>query len=119
MTAGILQPDAEQRALRILVQRRLTFAFYAKEFKQQLAPRWSGVLELAAALQVREGAKGANRSRAWAAFHNRPLGCWHDADYWAVAGGARKAVVTREQMFQKVIDPSVLVAAQFDVFLKG
>jgi len=27
--------------------------------------------------------------------------------------------MTREQMFQKVIDLAVLVAAQFDVFLKG
>jgi hypothetical protein len=116
MTAGILQPDAERRALRILVQRRLTFAFYVKEFKQQLAHRRSWLLELAAALQVREGAKG---SRAWAAFHERPLSCWNDADYWTVAGRARKAIVTREQMLQKVIDLAVLVAAQFDVFLKG
>ena len=119
MTAGILRPGAERRALRILIQRRLTFAFYAKEFKQELPPRRSWVLELAAALQVREWAKGAKGSRAWAAFYERPLGCWNDADYWAVAGGARKAVVTREQMFQKVIDLAVLVAAQFDVFLKG
>jgi hypothetical protein len=119
MMTGILQPDAERRALRIFVQRCLTFAFYAKEFKQQLAPRRSWVLESAAALQVREGARGANGSRAWASFYERPRGCWNDADYWTVASGARKAVVTREQMFQKVIDLAVLVAAQFDVFLKG
>ena len=119
MTAGFLQPDAERRALRILVQRRLTFAFCVKEFKQQLAYRRSWVLESAATLQVREGAKGAKGSRAWAAFYERPLGCWNDADYWAIAGRARKAVVTREQMFQEVIDLAVLVAAQFDVFLEG
>ena len=119
MTAGILQPDAEPRSLRTLVQDRLTFAFYSKEFKQQLAYRRSWVLELAAALQVREGAKGAKGSWAWAALHKRSLGCLNDADYWAVAGRAWEAVVTREQMFQKVIDLAVLVAAQFDVFLEG
>jgi hypothetical protein len=99
------------------VRRRLTFAFCAKEFKQEFAYR--GFLELATTLQVREGAKGAKRSRAWAAFYERPVGCWNDADYWAVAGWAREAVMARKQMFQKLIDLTMLVAAQFDVFLEG
>jgi hypothetical protein len=48
-----------------------------------------------------------------------PFCCRNDADYWAVAGRAWEAVMTRKQMFQKLIDFTVLVAAQFDVFLEG
>lgn len=77
------------------------------------------VPESAATLQVRQGAKGAKGSRAWAAFYERPLGCWNDADYWTVTGRAREAVVARKQMFQELIDFTVLVAAQFDIFLEG
>jgi hypothetical protein len=102
-----------------LFQRCSTFAFYAKEFKQQLAYRRSWVVESAAALQVREGAKGAQGSRAWAAFYERPLGCWNYADYRAVTGRAREAVMARKQMFQEFIDFTMLVAAQFDIFLEG
>ncbi len=112
-------PNVSECASGYCSGRRLTFAFCVKEFKRQLAYRRSWVLESAAALQVREGAKRAKGSRAWATFYERPLACWNDVDYWTVAGGARKTVVTREQMFQKVIDLAVFVAAQFDVLLEG
>jgi hypothetical protein len=43
----------------------------------------------------------------------------YDPDNRAVAGGARVAVVAREQVLQKGVDFLVLGPAEFDIFLEG
>jgi len=111
MPDGVLSGDAPQ------VRAPLNLRILRKGIQTRV--RASRVLDLAATLRVRKGAKGAKGSRAWAAFHRRPFCCWNDPDDWAVAGRAWAAIVTLEQMFQKLIDFTVLVAAQFDVFLEG
>jgi hypothetical protein len=111
MPDGVLSGDAPQ------VRAPLNLRILRKGIQTRV--RASRVLDLAATLRVRKGAKGAKGSRAWAAFHRRPFCCWNDPDDWAVAGRAWAAVMARKQMFQKLIDFTVLVAAQFDVFLEG
>jgi hypothetical protein len=96
-------------------RRRITFAFCAEEFKRELTSR---PCELAATLQVRQGAKGPRGSRVQAALLSRVSCGRNDGDDRAVPCGAWVAVVAREQMFQEFIDLTVLVAAEFYVFLE-
>ena len=96
-----------------MLQAPKTFAFCREEFKRRLTPR---PCDLAATLQVRQGAKGARGSRVQAALLSRLFYWWNDGDDRAVPCGAWVAVVAREQMFQELIDLTVLVAAEFYVF---